>query len=178
MLMIIKYSFLLKDYFNYRKIKNNLRIILVPLASLLIVAYISGYFEISAFDAMGLGYGFYSFNLAGFIDPQTANDTFNWLIAFKDIKNTSGQSEGFSYLGFGGIILFIFFLINFFRNKPSTKHLKLPIAIIFLICFVLSISNKIYLGNDIILEYELPKSIYGLLTIIRALVDLFGYCII
>ena len=168
MLMIIKYSFLLKDYFNYRKIKNNLRIILVPLASLLIVAYISGYFEISAFDAMGLGYGFYSFNLAGFIDPQTANDTFKWSIFFKDIKNTSGQSEGFSYLGFGGIILFIFFLINFFRNKPSTKHLKLPIAIIFLICFVLSISNRIYLGNDIILEYELPKSIYGLLSIIRA----------
>ena len=86
MLMIIKYSFLLKDYFNYRKIKNNLRIILVPLASLLIVAYISGYFEISAFDAMGFGYGFYSFNLAGFIDPQTANDTFNWSIFFKDIK--------------------------------------------------------------------------------------------
>ena len=89
------------------------------MASLLIVAYISGYVEISAFDARGLGYGFYSFNLAGFIDPQTANDTFNWSIFFKDIKNTSGQSEGFSYLGFGGIILFIFFLINFFRNKPS-----------------------------------------------------------
>ena len=133
--MIIKYSFLLKDYFNYMKIKNNLRIILVPLASLLIVAYISGYFEISAFDAMGLGYGFYSFNLAGFIDPQTANDT-NWSIFLKILK-TQVVNQGFSYLGFGGIILFIFFLINFFRNKPSTKHLKLPIAIIFnLFCFI------------------------------------------
>ena len=168
MLMIIKYSFLLKDYFNYRNIKKNLVVTLVPLVPLLIVAYISGYFEISAFDAMGFGYGYYSFNLAGFIDPQTARDTLNWSIFFKDINNTRGQSEGFSYLGFGGIILFIFFLINFFSNKSSAENLKLPITIIFLICFVLSISNTIYLGNDVILEYELPKSIYGLLSIIRA----------
>ena len=135
---------------------------------LLAVAYISGYFQISAFDAMGFGYGFYSFNLAGFIDPQTTKDSLNWSIFFKDIKNTNGQSEGFSYLGLGGIILLIFFLINFFRDKGSIKLSKLPFIIIFLICFLLSVSNIIYLGNNIILEYQLPKLIYGLLSITRA----------
>jgi len=168
MLIIIKYAFLLKDYLDHRNIKKNLREILIPLVPLLIVAYISGYFQISAFDAMGFGYGYYSFNLAGFIDPKTPNDKLNWSILFKDIENPSGQSEGFSYLGIGGIILFIFFFISFFRNKESIKHIKLPIIIIFIICFVLSISNIIYLFNDVILEYELPKSIYGLLSIIRA----------
>ncbi len=168
MLMIIKYSFLFKDYFNHRNLKKNLREIVIPLAPLLAVAYISGYFQISAFDAMGFGYGFYSFNLAGFIDPQTTKDSLNWSIFFKDIKNTNGQSEGFSYLGLGGIILLIFFLINFFREKGSIKLSKLPFIIIFLICFLLSISNIIYLGNNIILEYQLPKLIYGLLSITRA----------
>ena len=168
MLMITKYSFLLKDYLNHRNIKKNFREILIPLISLLIVAYITGYFQISAFDAMGFGYGFYSFNLAGFIDPQIAKDTINWSIIFKDIENTRGQSEGFSYLGLGGIILLIFFFINFFKNKESINQFKLPIIIIFSICIVLSISNIIYLGNDLIYEYELPKSIYGLLSITRA----------
>ena len=168
MLMIIKYSFLLNDYINNKNIKKNSKEILIPLVSLIIVAYISGYFQISAFDAMGFGYGFYSFNLAGFIDPQTTNDSLNWSIFFKDIKNTSGQSEGFSYLGLGGFILLIFFLINFFKGKKSTQLSKLPFIFIFLICFLLSISNIIYLGNDIIFEYKLPKLIYGLLSITRA----------
>ena len=168
MLMIIKYSFLLKDYIDQKDLKKNFREIVIPLVPLVIVAYISGYFQISAFDAMGFGYGFYSFNLAGFIDPQSTNDSINWSMFFTDIKNTNGQAEGFSYLGIGGIILFIFFLIIFFKGKETVQFSKLPFIFIFLICFLLSISNNIYLGNNMIFEYQLPKLIYGLLSIIRA----------
>ena len=71
---------------------------------------------------MGFGYGFYSFNLAGFIDPQSTNDSINWSMFFTDIKNTNGQAEGFSYLGIGGIILFIFFLIIFFKRLKSPSN--------------------------------------------------------
>ena len=117
MLMIIKYSFLLKDYIDQKDLKKNFREIVIPLVPLVIVAYISGYFQISAFDAMGFGYGFYSFNLAGFIDPQSTNDSINWSMFFTDIKNTNGQAEGFSYLGIGGIILFIFFFNYIFLKE-------------------------------------------------------------
>ena len=168
MILIIKYSFLIKDYFDKRNIKRNIREILIPIIPLIFIAYISGYFQISAFDAMGSGYGFYSFNLLGFIDPKISNDGLEWSLFFKDIANTKGQAEGFSYLGFGGIILFISLLVSLFKKQNNLQFLKLPYILIFLICFTLSISNIIYMGDKIVFEYQLPKLIYGLLSIVRA----------
>ena len=76
---------------------------------MLFIAYIFGYFQISAFDAMGYGYGNYSFNIAGLFDSQTSNNALDWSLFFNDIKNTKDQFEGFSYLGIGGIFLFLAF---------------------------------------------------------------------
>ena len=40
--------------------------------------------------------------------------------------------------------------------------------LICLICFILSISNNVYLAGNLIFEYPLSKPIYGLLSIIRS----------
>ena len=117
---------------------------------------------------MGYGFGNYSFNIAGFFDSQATNTGLDWSLFFNDIKNTKGQYEGFSYLGLGGIFLFLALLINFFKTKNKSEHVKLSYILICLICFILSISNNIYLGAHLIFEYPLPTPIYGLLSIIRS----------
>ena len=167
-ILIIKYSFIIQDYIEKKNIKKNIREIIIPIISLLLVAYVSGYFQISAFDAMGYGFGNYSFNIAGLFDSQATNTGLDWSLFFNDIKNTKGQYEGFSYLGLGGIFLFLALLINFFKTKNKSEHVKLSYILICLICFILSISNNIYLGAHLIFEYPLPKPIYGLLSIIRS----------
>ena len=82
---------------------------------------------------MGFGYGYYSFNLAGLIDSQIFNNTLDWSLFFSDVPNTKGQAEGFSYLGLGGFILFIFLLINFFKIKNKHKYIQLPYILMFII---------------------------------------------
>ena len=117
---------------------------------------------------MGYGYGNYSFNIAGLFDSQASNTDLDWSLFFKDIKNTRGQYEGFSYLGLGGIFLFLALIINFFKTKNKNEYIKIPYILICLICFILSVSNNVYLGSDLIFEYPLSKPIYGLLSIIRS----------
>ena len=168
MVLIIKYSFLIQDYIIKRNFKKKIKEIIIPIISLIFVAYISGYFQISAFDAMGFGYGYYSFNLLGLIDSQTFNNSLDWSLFFSDINNTKGQAEGFSYLGLGGILILIFLLINYFINKNKDKYNLLPYFIIFIICFILSISNIIYFGGNVVFEYKLPKIFYALFSITRA----------
>ena len=167
-ILIIKYSFIIQDYIEKKNLKKNIREIIIPIISLLFIAYISGYFQISAFDAMGYGFGNYSFNMAGLFDSQSSNTGLDWSLFFNDIKNTGGQYEGFSYLGLGGIFLFLALLINFFKTKNKNEYIKLPYILICLICFILSISNNVYLGDNLIFEYPLSKPIYGLLSIIRS----------
>ena len=167
-ILIIKYSFIIQDYFEKRNLKKNIREIIIPIISLLFVAYVSGYFQISVFDAMGYGYGNYSFNIAGLFDSQISNNALDWSLFFNDIKNSRHQHEGFSYLGIGGIFLFLALLINFFKTKNKSEYAKLPYILICLICFILSISNNVYLAGNLIFEYPLSKPIYGLLSIIRA----------
>tara|TARA_B100000315_G_scaffold173107_1_gene161516 strand:+ start:263 stop:2371 length:2109 start_codon:yes stop_codon:yes gene_type:complete len=167
-ILIIKYSFIIQDYFEKRNLKKNIREIIIPIISLLFVAYVSGYFQISVFDAMGYGYGNYSFNIAGLFDSQISNNALDWSLFFNDIKNSEHQHEGFSYLGIGGIFLFLALLINFFKTKNKSEYAKLPYILICLICFILSISNNVYLAGNLIFEYPLSKPIYGLLSIIRA----------
>ena len=59
-------------------------------------------------------------------------------------------------------------LINFFKTKNKNEYIKLPYILICLICFILSISNNVYLGDNLIFEYPLSKPIYGVLSIIRS----------
>ena len=82
MIMIIKYSFLIKRYLIKKNLLSTIKEIFIPLLVLIITGYVAGYFQISGFDAMGYGYGYYSFNLSGFIDPKSSLDNFNWSLFF------------------------------------------------------------------------------------------------
>lgn len=134
----------------------------------LFLMYLIGYFESSPINKVSTGYGQKKHDLLGFFDPKI-NNFESWSIFFTDLKETS--LEGFNYLGAGNILLifstFLIFIIkkkllnssnsnyNFFR----VGNLYLPIF------FFWSISTNISFNGQEILSFNLPKYIFGVLSI-------------
>ena len=167
-ILIIHFSFAFKRIVNENKIKDLIAEFAFPIFILLISAYITGYFEISFFDSMGYGYGYYKTNLLSFFDPQYSNKDINWSIFFNDIKNLKGEREGFSYLGLGIIILFVLQIIILFKSKKIQIKKKINFYLIIFISLILSISNNVNIASYELISYDLPKPIYALLSIVRA----------
>ncbi len=165
MLLIIFISFLTKN-FETKNFKN----IFIIFGSLIFTMYIIGYFHVPFSDALAYGYGNYSLDLASFFINKSSvvNGSVNWS-AFINNK-TDIRSEGFGYLGLGGIIFLSYLVFNFlykFKIEIKDKNFT-PYIFITLICFLIAISNKIYLFNNLIFEIEIPKIFYGLLSVVRA----------
>jgi len=167
-IFIIQISYLIKRYLNNKNIKTSLQELIIPIIILLIISYLFGYFQISMFDAMGYGYGYYKFNLLGFFDPQYSIRDLNWSIFLNDIKNLPGEKEGFSYLGLGGIFLLFIFIFIFIKERNFKIKDNINFYIIIFISIILSASNNINVGGYQIFSFELPKVLYGLLSIVRA----------
>jgi hypothetical protein len=140
--------------------------------------YISGYFTINSINSLANGYGQFKFNLLGFFDPIQLIENDNkspsgfstWSLFLKDLPSFAEEYEGFSYLGLGIIFLLIFSLINYINNNELNffKSLKNIYLLIFILFFVLSLSNNIDLGHKPILHIELNKYWLAILGIIRA----------
>lgn len=165
MLLVIYFSFLINDLK-----KEYIKKTFIVMSSLIVTMYIIGYFDVPFSDAIALGYGNYSLDIASFFINRTSlvNGSMNWSLFIKD--KTEIWSEGFQYLGLGGILL-LFYLIYIFitKFKDVTKNKNfIPILLLTVVCFLIAISNKIHLFNNLILEIEIPKTIYGLLSLVRA----------
>ena len=166
------FLFIFNEYlinFNFKKIIVQISI---PTFFLLITMYTFGYFEVPVTDSLAFGYGIYKLNLAGIINPifQLQGGIINWSNFLPEIVTSSGEaSEGFSYLGIGGIFLLLIsvFLIftNFFEFKKRNYRPYLFITISFLL---VSLSHRVSFANILLFEIDLPKYIYGILSVIRA----------
>ena len=131
-----------------------------------------GYFEIPITDSLGLGYGYYKLNLVSIFNPLYAasKGSFLWSNFLPSIPVSGGEaSEGFNYLGFGGILLFLVLIILaiFDYKKIINKEVRPYLFMSFLLT-IIALTNNISFSNISVLEFELPKYIYGLLSIIRA----------
>ena len=92
--------------------------------------FVFGYFEVPITDSVGVGYGNYKLNLASIFNPLELinNGQILWSNILPSIEMSSGeQSEGFNYLGLGGILLLLILIItsifrfkdlNFYKLKP------------------------------------------------------------
>ena len=167
-ILIIHFSFSIHNFYKEKKLKKIIYEFSFPFIILIFFAFIFGYFEISVFDAMGYGYGYYKANILSFFDPQYANQGINWSIFSYDIKNSSGEREGFSYLGLGIIILLTLQIIKFFKVDNFKIKENFNIILILILSFILSISNNINFGHYELLSFSLPDPIYGILSIVRA----------
>ena len=167
-LLIMNLFFSFFNYIETKSFKKLLKENLIILIVLCFVMYICGYFKLPATDALGYGYGYFKSNLLTFIDPNYMSSGKSWSIFIPDIYNSSGEKEGFGYLGLGilSIILIVFFLnIRDFIGKKSINY-KYFLLSIFLL--TLSFTNNIHIGSQNIINFELPKIIFGPLSIIRA----------
>ena len=169
MLSLIYFIIVLDRFLNEKKFSKLLKEISVSFFSLLLVMYLSGYFEISLPDSLGYGYGYYKANILSFFNPAPTTYNFSWSNFIPMIQTSGGEYEGFGYLGLGGIILFIFLLFNFVKREPLLGFKKnRPYYLLVIIFFTLAISNTINFGSFVLLDTPLPKFLYAPLSVIRA----------
>ena len=135
------------------------KVFIVAVTILFSLMWLLGYFSVG----MGLqegGFGFYKMNLNSFFDPKALYELHSKILP--DLSSpsveTHGDYEGFAFPGIGVLIsscIAILFLI--FRNNISTrKNFLLPLLIMSIFLFIFSVSNKISLGNNVLIEYPIP----------------------
>ena len=165
------FLFVLNEHLINLNIKKLITQISFPIIFLFITMYIFGYFEVPFTDALGYGYGYYKLNLISIINPNatTPNGIINWSLFLPEAVKSSGGTEGFGYLGIGGIFLLIIVVYYVFFNFTEFKNKKYrPYFLIVILFSLIALTNKISFGNNLLFEIELPKYVYGILSIVRA----------
>ena len=135
----------IKKKFNYKEFFSQTLLIF---GSLAFTMFVIGYFDVPVTDALAYGYGNYTLDISSILAHNTSvvSGQVNWSLF---IPNTPFLGpESFAYLGLGGIFLFIFLIILIFP--------------------IIAVTNKISLFGNIILNFELPKIFYGILSVVRA----------
>ena len=152
-----------KTKFSKNFFRENLLIFLF----LIISMYLVGYFHIPATDALGFGFGYYKTNFLSLLDPSYSINDISWSILIPDIYNSTGEKEGFAYLGLGVLCMLIYLITKNFKNpKKLAMNYKYFTLCSFL--FLLAISNNISLGSIELINLNLPNILYAPLSVIRA----------
>ena len=156
-------------FFRYRREKRFWQLALDVLAVagiILAFAYCLGLFGLSLTNLRDSGFGYYSWNLNGFINP------FNNSAIFKMITSSSegGQYEGFSYLGLGNLFLFVIALVFFYQKEYSKDKLPfiLPFVIVSILLALFALSNKAYLNSQLLYDIKLSEKIQNVVSMFRS----------
>tara|TARA_B110000027_G_scaffold63119_1_gene67730 strand:+ start:628 stop:2724 length:2097 start_codon:yes stop_codon:yes gene_type:complete len=168
MILLINLIFKTVIYLKNRNLKLFFIENFIIIFFLLLSMYIVGYFSIPVTDSLGFGYGFYKANLLTFFDQSSNGDFNSWSLFLPDINNTSGEQEGFGYLGLGLIgticILIYYVSINFLKLvKNNIQYVS-----IFVIFMLIAFTTTINIGEVKILDLKLANFVYAPLSIIRA----------
>jgi len=176
-MLVIVYSFLRIFNLNFNKtdLLKLIKDFFIILSFLLLLLYISGYFEIRIADTLGVGFGYYKLNLLSPFDPVDSFNNISWSWFLPDIKLTRGEElEAFNYLGLGQIIMlftaFLFFLNKRYKeNLLSIKNDKQIKIFIFISIFMTlwALSNKISFGAFTLIEIPLNKYIFAMLSVAK-----------
>ncbi len=169
-LSIIFITFIIFKKSSYKNLKESIFKIFFVYLILTLTMFVVGYFDVPFTDALAYGYGNYSLDLASFFINKTnvVNGSIYWSSIFKGKNITSPES--FAYLGLGGILFLILFITLFIKDfkKISENKIFLPFLLIILIFLIISVTNKIYIQNQLIFSFDIPNILYGLLSIVRA----------
>jgi len=112
-----------------------------------------------------IGYGYYSWNFAGFFDSQGYSTFLEPLPS-----GTPGQYEGFSYLGLGILIILPLAIILYFSKEFSPRHYSFltPITIVSLFFSVFALTNTALIGDHLLWKVQLSEGLFQLFSIFRA----------
>lgn len=153
MVICIGAGFILKCFLeNDGDIKSLIKMGMVNLLAIVIVMWSVGYF-IFEFKYVFGQWGHFSMNLLSPFNPSPYPSTFSKTIQLA----TSGQYEGFNYLGVGLLLMIMISLYEISRNRSIfVKTRDLPLFLISLFLLLLSVSDKITIGDLVILDVRIP----------------------
>jgi Family of unknown function (DUF6311) len=101
----------------------------------------------------------YSMNLLSPFWPQTSG-LFAWTGSYwlnrGMIGATPGQYEGFSYLGFGGVLLVVVAAVIHLRTFFHALRNHYALIAILAVLLAWSLSDRVYLGDRLLLSFEMP----------------------
>ena len=168
MIFIIYFFSIFENILKNKLIKKSILEITYKVLFSIFIMYIVGYFESNPINAISRGYGIFKIDILSFFDPQPFGEK-TWSLFLKDLNGT--HLEGFTYLGLGNIFLIFFIIIILLKNKLLGKHQKLDFPIIrplnfaFIIFLIWSLSSNISILGNKVFSLDLPKPIYGILSI-------------
>ena len=154
-----------KNFFNFVKE------LLIPILFLLPLMYILGFFSVSLQNVLAYGFDHYKSNLLSLFNPVGTNldGIVKWSWILPEIPINHNHDESFGYLGLAGIILFFSLIIILLKNIKKIDFNKYrAVILIFLIFFIIALSNKIEFADRILFEIPLNKYLYGFVSLFRA----------
>jgi len=166
-------------FFRYTR-ETNKRMLAVDvfcvIGEMLIIAYCIGFFSLSAGSLRATGFGDLSWNLNGFINPTrwniygVVNTALPATLLHPLPIGTSGQYEGFSYLGLGNLVLLPIAAVLFFKGDRSRRNLFfwLPFILVSILFILYALSNKAYLNTKLLWNIPLPDFILRLCSYFRS----------
>ncbi len=160
--------------------KNFLKDFTICLSAVMLWGLLIGVWNFSTKIEPESGFGLYSLNLNGAINPQVKGIRL-WSRFFKILPLFLEQQDDCYYLGAGIILGLIFCLLfwifrSFFRkdthtaleNRSAERFSINVISILSILLTVYALSNRITWGNRSIFTVPLPQSWYRYLNIFRA----------
>lgn len=102
---------------------------------------------------VGQGFGTYSLNLLGLLNPQGTN-----AMLLPSLPQFDGQGEGFAYLGLGTMLLLLWALPVLLGGTARVSWRRwLPLTIACLLMATFALSHRITFGSAVLLELPLPS---------------------
>ena len=167
-IFIIYFCSLIKKILKNKNFQIVFNDLFLKLLFCFILMYIVGYFESSPINAVSSGYGIFKIDLLSFFDPKLDGQTVSWSIFLPDLPGT--HLKACIYWD-SNIILILLALLIFLQKKFIARNYKndfnflLFFNISLIIFFLWAISTNIsFLGYEVI-NIDLPKYIFGALSI-------------
>jgi hypothetical protein len=163
-----------------RKIRlRNCLLLIIPLVTGGLALLISGFVDPTAGKLLpGPGYGHFSANLYSPFNPMS--EYFGPSLLPDLLTSTSGQYEGFGYLGLGALLLVGGSLIFARFRGENGDGLFPPLLVVSFIAFLLALSTHFSFGRYSF-DVALPNWLFTVLAVFRSsgrFIWVFEYCLI
>lgn len=164
---------LISIYFQFRREKNRPKQILkvvVDCVAIFLVIFLVGYsiglFSLNLQSLSERGYGEFTWNLNGFINP------YEYSSIFVRGRNTGvdTQYEGFSYLGLGNLLIIPAAVYLFLERNDLRRrlHYILPFGAAAIVYMLYSLSNRAFFDARPLWNFQLPDPLLQFFSLFRS----------
>jgi hypothetical protein len=157
-------------FIREKRCSKGIRNILIDSVALFLAVFLVGYsiglFSLNYHSLSESGYGDFSWNLNGFINPYEYSSLF---IRGRD-TGPDTQYEGFSYLGLGCLLLIPAALYLYLEKDDWRRRLPvlLPFFTAALVYILYALSNRAFFDAQPIWDIQLPGAVLTFLSLFRS----------